>query len=314
VRIGLYVSAGPGGGVDDILARFQRVAADGFATAWTGQVFDHDALTLLALAARATRSIELGSWVVPAPLRHPAVLAQQALTVQAASGGRLLLGVGVSHQEVLARFGLTVTQPVRHMREYLQLLAPLLAGKRAQHEGERYRVSLQLGSLGASPPKVLLAALGPAMLRLAGAAADGAAIWLGSPRYLEQFAIPRLHEAARDAGRPAPRIACGFPICLTRDLSAARAGAEALVARSAKLPAYRRVMERGGLAQPSDAAILGDENAVARALAGLAGIGVTDFNAVLFSVPGDEGAPARTQALLAALARSGVGKGSEESQ
>ena len=140
-----------GSSIDAILARFERAEADGFATAWTGQLFDHDALTLLALAARATRRIELGSWVVPAPLRHPAVLAQQALTAQAASGGRLVLGIGVSHPEVLARFGEAAPRPVPQMREYLELLAPLLAGKRAEHEGERYRVSLQLGSLGAKP-------------------------------------------------------------------------------------------------------------------------------------------------------------------
>ena len=185
------------------------------------------------------------------------------------------------------------------MREYLELLVPLLAGERVEHAGERYRVSLQLGALGAHPPPVLLAALGPAMLRLAGAAAGGAAIWLGSRRYLEAFAVPRLREAARAAGRPAPRIACGFPIAVTRDLTAARAGAEALLARSAKLPAYRRVLERGGLARPSDAAIVGDEDAVARELAGLAGIGVTDLTAVPFAVAGDPEAPARTQALLA---------------
>ncbi|HEY8152721.1 MAG TPA: TIGR03564 family F420-dependent LLM class oxidoreductase [Myxococcota bacterium] len=306
MRIGLYISAGPATPIDAILARFERAEAEGFATAWAGQVFDHDALTLLALAARATRRIELGSWVVPAPLRHPAVLAQQALTVQAASGGRLALGVGVSHEEVVARrFGERFEHPVRHMREYLDLLTPLLAGARVQHAGERYRVSLQLGSLGTDPPPVLLAALGPAMLRLAGAAADGAAIWLGSRRYLETFAVPHLREAARAAGRPAPRIACGFPIAVTRDLAPARAGAEALLARSSKLPAYRRVLERGGLARPSDAAIVGDEDAVARELEALAGIGVTDLNAVPFAVEGDPEAPARTQALLAGVARSG---------
>jgi F420-dependent oxidoreductase-like protein len=225
--------------------------------------------------------------------------------VQAGSLGRLVLGVGVSHEEVVTRrFGEPFRSPLRHMREYLALLHPLLAGKRVEHAGERYRVSLQLGSLGAGPPPVLLAALGPAMLQLAGAAADGAAIWLGSPRYLEEFAIPRLREAARAAGRPAPRIACGFPICVTRDLAAARKGAEALTGRSAKLPAYRRVMERGGLARASDAAIAGDEDTVARALAGLAAIGVTDLTAVLFAVDGDPDAPARTQALLAGLARA----------
>ena len=308
MRIGLYISAGATTPIDAILARFERAEADGFHTAWAGQLFDHDALTLLGLAARATRRLELGSWVVPAPLRHPAVLAQQALTVQAASSGRLVLGVGVSHPEVVARrFGEPFERPVRHMREYLELLVPLLAGERVEHAGERYRVSLQLGSFGASPPPVLLAALGPAMLRLAGAAATGAAIWLGSRRYLETFAVPRLREAARGAGRPAPRIACGFPIAVTRDLPAARDGAEALLARSARLPAYRRVLERGGLARPSDAAIVGDEDAVARELAALAGIGVTDFTAVLFAVAGDPEAVARTQALLAGLARAGAG-------
>jgi 5,10-methylenetetrahydromethanopterin reductase len=305
VRIGLYISAGANTPIDAILMRFERAEADGFATAWAGQVFDHDALMLLALAARATRRIELGSWVVPAPLRHPAVLAQQALTVQAASGGRLALGVGVSHEEVVTRgFGEPFARPARHMREYLELLLPLLAGKRIEHAGERYRVSLQLGRLGADPPPVLLAALGPAMLRLAGVAADGAAIWLGSRLYLESFAIPRLQKAAREAGRPAPRIACGLPVVVTRDLAAAREGAEALLARSAKLPAYRRVLERGGLARPADAAIAGDEDMVARELAGLAGIGVTDFTAVLFAVPGDPDAGLRTQALLAGLARA----------
>ncbi len=308
MRIGLYISAGASTPIDAIVARFERAEADGFATAWAGQLFDHDALTLLALAARATRRIELGSWVVPAPLRHPAVLAQQALTVQAASGGRLVLGVGVSHEEVVARrFGQSSARPAQHMREYLALLAPLLAGRRVDHAGERYHVSLQLGSLGAEPPPVLLAALGPAMLRLAGAAADGAAIWLGSRSYLESFAIPRLHEAAHEAGRPAPRIACGFPVAVTRDLAAAREGAEALLARSAKLPAYQRVLERGGLARPCDAAIVGDEDAVALELAGLAGLGVTDFTAALFQVAGDPEAAARTQKLLAGLARAGSG-------
>jgi F420-dependent oxidoreductase-like protein len=306
VRIGLYISAGATTPIDAILSRFERAETDGFHTAWAGQLLDHDALTLLALAGRVTRRIELGSWVVPAPLRHPAVLAQQALTAQAASAGRLLLGVGVSHAEVVTRrFGVPGERPTRHMREYLEILGPLLAGERVEHAGERYRVSLRLGTLGARPPPVLLAALGPMMLRLAGAAADGAAIWLGAPRYLEQLAVPCLRAAARDAGRPAPRIACGFPIAVTRETGAARESAGALLARSAKLPAYQRVLDRGGLARPADAAIIGDEAAVARELARLRELGVTDLTAVLFDVAGDPGVPARTQALLAELARAG---------
>jgi F420-dependent oxidoreductase-like protein len=307
VRIGLYISAGATTPIDAILARFEHAEADGFHTAWVGQVLDHDALTLLALAARATRRIELGTWVVPAPLRHPAALAQQALSVQAACADRLLLGVGVGHEEVVARrFGIPIGSPTRRMREYLALLGPLLAGARVEHAGERYRISLQLGTLGAKPPPVLLASLGPALLRLAGAAADGAAIWLGSPRFLEQLAIPCLLEAARGANRPPPRIACGFPIAVTRDAAAAREGATAVLARSARLPAYQRVLERGGLARPADAAIIGDESAVARDLARLRELGVTDLTAVLFDVAEDPGVAERTQAFLAELARAGV--------
>jgi len=307
VRIGLYISAGATTSIDAILARFERAEADGFHTAWAGQLLDHDALTLLALAARATRRVELGSWVVPAPLRHPAVLAQQAQSVQAASGGRLVLGVGVGHEELVTRrFGVPFERPARHMREYLELLGPLLAGQRVEHAGERYRVSLQLGTLGVGPPLVLLAALGPVMLHLAGAAADGAAIWLGAPRFLEELAIPCLRDAAHGAGRPAPRIVCGFPIAVTRDASAARESAGKFLARSAKLPAYRRVLERGGLSRPADAAIIGDENVVARELVRLGELGVTDFTGVLFPVEGDPDAPARTQAFLAELARAGA--------
>jgi F420-dependent oxidoreductase-like protein len=310
VRIGLYISALSAGSpvpIGTIVARFERAEAEGFHTAWAGQMLDYDALTLLAVAARATQRIELGSWVIPAPLHHPGVLAQQALTVQAASGGRLVLGIGAGHAEVVEkRFGVSAAKPARQMREYMAALRPLLAGEKTEHAGERFRISLALGAPAGAPPPVLLAALGPAMLRLAGEAADGAAIWLGSPRFLEERAIPRLREAARSAGRPAPRIACGFPIAVTRDPAAAREGAERLIGRSSRLPAYRRVLARGGLAAPADAAISGDEQAVTSALDQLASLGVTDFTAVLFDVPGDPDAPVRTRALLAARARSGA--------
>ena len=242
VRIGLYVSTVGVGDLGEILARFERAEQHGFHTAWVGQVFEHDALTLHALAGRVTKRIELGSWVVPTPPRHPSVLAQQALTVQAACGGRLLLGIGVSHETIIeGRLGLSLARPLRHMREYLAVLRPLLAGEVALHRGEEFRVSLQLDPLGTAPPPLLLGALGPRMLSLAGARADGAAIWLGGPRYLEEFAIPRLREAAREAARPAPRIACGLPVAVCANTARARASTEAMLARSARLPASIRM-------------------------------------------------------------------------
>jgi F420-dependent oxidoreductase-like protein len=305
VRIGLYVSADARAGIEVWLERFARAEAEGFATAWTGQLLGHDALVLLSLAGRATRRIELGTWVVPTPPRHPVALAQQAATAQAACGGRLVLGIGVSHRAVVAeRLGLPYERPLAHLREYLAVLRPLLAGGEVDHRGELYRVRLRLDLPSAPPPPVLVGALGPRMLALAGSAADGAAIWLGGPRTLERFAIPLLRDAARAAGRPPPRIACGLPVAVVRDAAAARASAEALLERSARLPAYRRILAREGVASPADVALLGDEDAVAAHLERLAGIGVTDFAAATFPVEGDPDAPARTRTLLARLAAS----------
>jgi F420-dependent oxidoreductase-like protein len=303
VRIGFYVSADGATPVDGLLRRFERAEALGFQTAWVGQTFDHDALMLLALAARATRRIELGTWVVPIQPRHPSVLAQQALTLQAASAGRLVLGVGVSHAAVIEKhLGLDYDRPALRVREYLAVLAPLLAGEAVRFEGDTVRASLRLG-LRAEPPPVFLAALGPQMLKLAGELADGVAIWLGGPRYLERYAIPRIRAAADAAGRPLPRIACGLPVVVTADAAKARAAAEAFLAPSSRLPAYRRVLEREGAATPAAVAIVGDAAGVGEDLQRLSELGVSDFNAVPFAVEGDADAVPRTQELLAELAR-----------
>jgi F420-dependent oxidoreductase-like protein len=223
--------------------------------------------------------------------------------VQAASSGRLALGIGVSHRPVVAeRLGLPFDRPLAQLREYLAVLRPLLAGEEVDHRGESYRVRVRLELPAGAPPPILVGALGPRMLDLAGSAADGAAIWLGGPRYLETFAIPRLRAAARAAGRPAPRIACGLPVAVTRAGPKARASAEAFLARSARLPAYQRALARERAASPADVALVGDEEEVARGLARLAGLGATDFAAVTLPIEGDPEAPARTRAFLAGLA------------
>jgi F420-dependent oxidoreductase-like protein len=312
VRIGLYVSADAATPLDAILDRFASAEALGFHTAWAGQLFDHDALSLLGLASQRTRRIELGTWVLPLQPRHPSALAQQALTVQAASAGRLLLGLGVSHAAVVEkRLGLSYERPARFAREYLEVLKPLLAGERVEHAGERFRLSVRLDSPSASPPPIFLAALGPVMLRLAGKVADGVALWPGAPRYLEEFAIPRIRSAARRAGRTEPRIACGLPVAVTGDPDRARASAGDFLARSAALPAYRRVLEREGAASPASLAVVGDDSAVAGQLDRLAALGVTDFTAVLFPLEGDPDAGARTRRLLGDLAKR-MGQASAE--
>lgn len=301
MRIGLYVSPAGAGSIDEMLARFEDAEAAGFHTAWSGQVFLHDLLTLLALAGRRTRRIELGSWVVPTPTRHPVALAQLAATAQHACGGRLRLGLGVSHEAVIRRrFGIHDPRPLAHLVEYLDVLEPLLRGDAVAHEGTRYRVHCRLDTPKGPAPPILLGALGPRMLALAGERAAGAALWLAGPRSLEEHAVPALRDAASRAGRPSPRIAVGLPIALTDDVARAREEVDRLLAASSRLPAYRRALAREGASRPSDVAIVGGEAALRDRLDRLAGIGVSDFNAVTFEVPGDAGAASRTRTWLSA--------------
>lgn len=307
MRIGVYISTRDGCSVDEAVSRIQRAEAQGFYSAWLSQLFDYDALTLLALAGRVTERIELGTWVVPSYPRHPSALASQALTVQAASGNRLALAIGLSHQVIIEnRLGLDYSKPIRHMSEYLSVLVPLLAGEAVRFEGHEYRVSLELDLRGVQSPPVLVAALGPQMLELAGRMAAGTAIWLGGPTYLREFALPRITAAARAAARPSPRVVCGFPIAVSKQHEAARRSAAALIERSAKLPSYQAVLARGELSEPASLAIIGDESHVHAELQALAKLGVTDLNAVLFDVDGDPEAWRRSYAFLAELARSGV--------
>lgn len=304
MRIGVYVSASPDGPLDAVIARFVQAERQGLATAWAGQMFDWDALTLLALVGRATRRIELGSWVVPTYPRHPSALCHQALTTQAASRGRLVLGLGVSHAAVVEkRLGIDYSRPLRHMREYLAVLRPLLAGEPVRFQGEEFSVALQASRLGTRPPPVLVAALGPKMLELAGRHADGAAIWLGGPRYLESFALPRIRRAAAEAGRPEPRVVSGVPLAVTR-AAHARESAEKFLAQSARLPAYRRVLEREGARSPAEVAVVGEPAEIERHLERLASLGISDLNAVPFRVAGDPEAVPRTLELLGTLARA----------
>ncbi len=308
MRIGIFVSTRGASDLEAWLDRFALLEQAGFHTAWVGQVFEYDALTLLALAGRLTRRIELGSWVVPSYPRHPSSLALQALTAQAACRGRLLLGIGASHRAIVeGKLGLDYSRPLSHLREYLSVLKPLLAGQAARFEGREFRVSLHLHTPAQPAPPLWLAALGPRMLELAGAEADGVAVWLGGPRYLGEFAVPRIHAAARAAGRAAPRIAAGLPVAVA-DAARARSSADAVLAPSSALPAYRDVLAREGARSPGQLAICGSAAEVERQLAGLAALGVSDFNAVTFPVEGDPGAPARTQELLAGLARRGAGQ------
>ena len=309
MRIGVGVGAGVGeaGTTSSMIKQVQRAEESGFDSVWVANIFGTDAIMFLAMAGRETSKIELGTFVVPTYPRHPTALAQQALTAAEATGGRFTLGIGLSHKVVIENmFGLDYSKPVRHMREYLSVLMPLLEGKQVSFAGEEFRVNAQISVPGATKPPVLVAALGPQMLKLTGTMADGTATWMGGPKYLAETAAPIINAAAQEAGRPAPRIASGFPIAVTKDVDAARSSASKVFAVYGTLPSYRAVLDIEGAADASSVAIVGSEAEVEAQVRALAKAGVTDFNASAFPVEGDPAAMGRTFELLAGLAKAGV--------
>lgn len=305
MRIGITLPT-PGDTPDlpTLLDRMVEAEALGLATVWMPHISARgfDALTTLALAGTRTRTIELGTWVVPTFPRHPAALAQQALTAQVASGGRLTLGIGLSHRVTMEGvFGFDFSRPVRHLREYLTCLRGLLAGQTVTFEGEEFHIrGFQLTVPGATPPPVVVAALGPQLLRLAGQLADGTVIWMGGPRYLTEHVVPTIGEAARAAGRPAPRVQVSVPVCVTDRPEAVRAAAAQAFARYGQLPSYRAILDKEGAAGPAEVALIGDEAAVRAGVAAFAAAGATDFSAAIFAPPGEDAQ--RTLTLLQSLA------------
>lgn len=272
-----------------------RIAADaGFGTAWVSQALGWDAMTALAVAAQVP-GIALGSAVVPVPQRHPLVLAGQALGVQAAAGNRLTLGIGAGIGAMVSSiFGLAADRPATRMREYLTVLRPLLRGEPVEHRGADLTAVGAVTVPGAEPPPVLLAALGPAMLRVAGELADGAVTWMTGPRTLGGHVVPRL--IAAGAGRPAPRVVAGLPVCVTADEPAARARIGEYFAMAGQVPEYRAMLDREGAAGPADVAVVGDEEAVLRQVHRLRDAGATE----LMAAPA--GTPEERKRTVAALA------------
>jgi F420-dependent oxidoreductase-like protein len=301
VRIGGIIdSSAP---IDEVVADVRRLADAGLPSAWGSQVFGHDTLTLLALVGSRVEGIELGTAVVPVQPRHPVMLAQQAATVQAALGGRLALGVGLSHQVVVERmWGLGFGKPASYMREYLSVLVPLLNGQPVNFEGEQlHAISGALPQVS-DPTPVYVAALGPVMLKLAGELASGTVTWMTGTKTVGAHIVPTITSAAEAAGRPSPRVVVGLPVCVTGDKAKAAARIDEALAIYPTLPSYRAMLDREGADKASDIAFVGTEAEVTDAVGRLAEAGATDLTA---SVVGDADERERTWALLAQLSQAG---------
>jgi F420-dependent oxidoreductase-like protein len=298
MQIGVMVW-GPrrGSGLDDLVARAQDLESRGFATLWTPHVFGLDAITAAAVIGRETDRIELGTAVVPTHPRHPTALAQQALTAGAACRGRFTLGIGLSHQVVIeGMLGLSYARRARHMREYMEILGPLLQGEPARFKGEEYRVDLALDVPDAQPVPVLVAALGDRMLEIAGRSAAGTILWMTGPRTIENHIAPKLRAAASEAGRPEPRIVAGMYIVLTSNTEAAIERVGKSLAMYGQLPSYRAMLDKEGAESPADLVLVGDEKVLDAGLERLRNLGVSDFEAVI--IPAEQGANERTLGFL----------------
>jgi F420-dependent oxidoreductase-like protein len=284
--------------------------AAGFSSFWFPQVPGYlDALTAVALLGRATTTIELGTAVVPIQTRHPMIMAQQAATTQVACGGRFTLGLGPSHDWIIAgQLGIPYERPVHLVRDYLEVLQAAFAGPgTVTVENDHFQVHSPMDVADPGPMPVLLAALGPTMLRIAGERAAGTILWMADERAIAEHVVPRIIEAATAAGRPEPRIVAGVPValCSEGEVDDARALANEVLGHAHFSPNYVRLLEHGDAEDVGDTMAAGAESSVQGRLQRYRDAGVTDLAARVVAVGRDgearQASRKRTQEYLASL-------------
>ena len=313
MRIGLMI--GPERGryrvkVARLVADAEAAEQAGFTSIWVPQLpGDFDALTAIALMGRATERVELGTAVVPIQTRHPVAMAQQALSNQAVCEGRFTLGLGASHHWIVEdMLGLPYERPAHQMRNYLEVLNAAFAGPGpVDVENDGYRVHNPLDVTDIVPTPILLAALAPVMLRIAGERASGTILWMADERAIAEHIVPRIKKAAAGVGRPAPRIVAGVPVslCSKDEVDAARALANQVLGHAEYSPNYQRLLEQGDATDVGDILAAGDESSIADRLRGFRDAGVTDLAVRILPLGSDRAARVesrrRTQAFLASL-------------
>ena len=290
-----------GASIEAITQHAQTANADGFASYWLAEhpTGGLDALMVLMVVGLSVPRIELGTAIVPTFPRHPMVMAGQTHTALNAIGPRLTLGIGLSHAPMLAQLGMPFDKPIRHLREYLSILVPLLNAGRVDFKGKMLSCEAVTFFKPAAVTPVVVAALGPQALKVAGTLADGTTLaWVG-PKTVKEHIKPRLSEAAAAAGKPAPRIIATLPVCVTNDEAGIRARIGRNLAMYGELPSYKAMFEREGVEGPGQLAIVGNEDQVRTAIDGMREAGVTDFAASEFTTNDDE--RHRTRALLKQL-------------
>ena len=281
-----------------LTADVQAADRAGFTSMWIPQIPGYlDALTAIAVAGQLTERIELGTAVVPVQTRHPVSMAQQALTTQAACGGRFTLGLGPSHHWIVQnQLGLPYERPAALMRDYLAVLNAAFAGPGGiDVENDTFRVHSPLDVVDSVPMPILISALAPVMLRIAGEHTSGTILWMADERAVADHVVPRITKAATEAGRPAPRIVAGVPValCADQEADAARALASDVLGHADFSPNYVRLLEHGDAHDVGDTMAAGSESAIVARLQRYRDAGVTDLAARV--VPLGDGPAARLE-------------------
>ena len=280
--------------IDGLTEMATTAASQGLDSLWIPQAFGPDTLTAIAVAGQSVDGITFATAVVPTYPRHPMALVQQALTVNAAIGGRLVLGIGPSHKSVVeGSWNISFDRPIRHLREYLEIIGPLLHEKSVRFDGETLTTRADI-QIDAPAPKLMMSALGPQLLKVTGRLADGTILWMTGPTTIAEHSAPVIREAAEEAGRPEPEVVAGFPVCVTdgseAETSAARERAAKSFAMYGTLPSYRAMLDREGYEGPGDIAIIGGAGEVEDRVRHLADAGVTTFAASEFGSRDQRGA------------------------
>jgi F420-dependent oxidoreductase-like protein len=281
----------------DVTAWIDAVPPE-FGSVWLGSHRSWDPLALIAATGPRRPGLAFGSAVVLAHTQHPVALAMQALTAQAATAGKLTLGLSAGHRQVMRQvYGHLAARPAEQMREYLSVLSPLLRGEQTDFSGRYVTVSARVTVTSAPAPRLLIGALGPALLRLAGSLADGVIVSWATATALAEYIVPAVTSAASDAGRPDPAIVATVPVCVGDNAAELRDWAARRFAATVTFPSYAAILQRGGTDDVADAMALGSAAAVTAQFGSLIEAGATEIVAMPV---GSQAQIASTQAALAA--------------
>jgi alkanesulfonate monooxygenase SsuD/methylene tetrahydromethanopterin reductase-like flavin-dependent oxidoreductase (luciferase family) len=245
--IGTFIS--PGKSLERAITRARLADELGFDSAYTTHIAGRDSMTVLAAYAVTTNRIRVGTGVLPIFSRTPVSTAQTAATIDELSGGRMILGLGVSHQVTVENwFDSKITKPVSQMREYVEIVRAILRGDEPP-AGEYFNTKFQfMGYEARDELPIYVGALSPNMLQLAGEIADGAMLWLCNPNYIRDVVVPEVTKGREKAGKTLEGfdIVAAVPSGIAEDREKAFGAMRRELLTYFSLPFYRKMIERSG--------------------------------------------------------------------